>query len=136
MSPQPSFPPPRALADSTDNHINRNALTSYGSTSQSMLPVLFKLPFGFWITFFFLSASVHAFTGNQPRRYDEDFLEPYIDTSLFTYLTPLATTMSNDSASTLYRPLQPTLDVDKYPVAPDNLKLEQVHVYVRHGGFV
>ena len=25
------------------------------------------------------------------------------------------------------------LDVEKYPVAPDNLALEQVHVYVRHG---
>lgn len=26
------------------------------------------------------------------------------------------------------------LDVENYPVAPDNLALEQVHVYVRHGG--
>lgn len=25
------------------------------------------------------------------------------------------------------------LDVDNYPVAPPDLKLEQVHVYVRHG---
>ena len=25
------------------------------------------------------------------------------------------------------------LDVENYPVAPDNLALEQVHVYVRHG---
>ena len=25
------------------------------------------------------------------------------------------------------------LDVEKYPVAPEGLELEQVHVYVRHG---
>jgi hypothetical protein len=25
------------------------------------------------------------------------------------------------------------LDVESYPIAPDNLVLEQVHVYVRHG---
>ena len=25
------------------------------------------------------------------------------------------------------------LNVENYPVAPDNLALEQVHVYVRHG---
>ena len=25
------------------------------------------------------------------------------------------------------------LDVENYPVAPENLALEQVHVYVRHG---
>ena len=27
------------------------------------------------------------------------------------------------------------LDVDNYPVAPPELKLEQVHVYVRHGKY-
>ncbi|KAG7446831.1 phosphoglycerate mutase-like protein [Guyanagaster necrorhizus] len=33
----------------------------------------------------------------------------------------------------LYRPIQAPLDVERYPVAPEGLKLEQVHVYVRHG---
>ncbi|KAJ7234638.1 histidine phosphatase superfamily, partial [Mycena haematopus] len=32
-----------------------------------------------------------------------------------------------------YRPPQAPLDVEGYPVAPPELKLEQVHVYVRHG---
>ena len=31
------------------------------------------------------------------------------------------------------RPPQVPLDVDKYPVAPPDLELEQVHVFVRHG---
>ena len=31
------------------------------------------------------------------------------------------------------RPPQVPLDVDQYPVAPHGLKLEQVHVFVRHG---
>ncbi|KIY70843.1 phosphoglycerate mutase-like protein [Cylindrobasidium torrendii FP15055 ss-10] len=35
--------------------------------------------------------------------------------------------------TSLYRPLQPPLDVAKYPVAPPELTLEQVHVYIRHG---
>lgn len=34
----------------------------------------------------------------------------------------------------LYRPSQLTLDVEKYPLPPQGLQLEQVHVYVRHGG--
>lgn len=32
-----------------------------------------------------------------------------------------------------YKFPQVPLDVDGYPVGPDNLQLEQVHVYVRHG---
>lgn len=36
----------------------------------------------------------------------------------------------------LYRPIQAPLDVERYPVAPDGLQLEQVHVYVRHGAWV
>ena len=28
------------------------------------------------------------------------------------------------------------LEVDDYAVAPPNLQLEQVHIYVRHGGFI
>ena len=31
---------------------------------------------------------------------------------------------------------QMPLEVDGYPVAPDNLQLEQVHIYVRHGAFL
>ncbi|KAH8830007.1 histidine phosphatase superfamily [Flagelloscypha sp. PMI_526] len=33
----------------------------------------------------------------------------------------------------IYRPPQVPLDVEHYPVAPANLSLEQVHIYVRHG---
>ena len=33
------------------------------------------------------------------------------------------------------RPPQVALAVDNYPVAPEPLKLEQVHVYVRHGAY-
>ena len=36
------------------------------------------------------------------------------------------------SATSLY-PSQVPLDVDSYPLAPAELTLEQVHVYVRHG---
>jgi acid phosphatase len=32
-----------------------------------------------------------------------------------------------------YRYPQLPLDVDGYPIAPEGLKLEQVHIYVRHG---
>jgi len=32
-----------------------------------------------------------------------------------------------------YRYPQVPLDVDGYPIVPEGLKLEQVHVYVRHG---
>ena len=34
-----------------------------------------------------------------------------------------------------YRYPQVPLDVDGYPIGPEGLKLEQVHVYVRHGAF-
>jgi len=33
----------------------------------------------------------------------------------------------------VFRPSQVPVDVEAYPIAPDGLKLEQVHVYVRHG---
>jgi len=33
----------------------------------------------------------------------------------------------------VYRSLQVPLDVERYPIAPPGLVLEQVHVYVRHG---
>ena len=33
----------------------------------------------------------------------------------------------------VYRPPQVPLDVKRYPIAPQGLKLEQVHVFVRHG---
>ncbi|KDR72600.1 hypothetical protein GALMADRAFT_252751 [Galerina marginata CBS 339.88] len=38
-----------------------------------------------------------------------------------------------DRATDGYRYPQLPLDVDNYPVGPDGLELEQVHVYVRHG---
>jgi hypothetical protein len=34
-----------------------------------------------------------------------------------------------------YRYPQVPLDVDGYPIGPDGLQLEQVHVYVRHGAY-
>jgi hypothetical protein len=34
-----------------------------------------------------------------------------------------------------YRYPQVPLDVDGYPIGPDELQLEQVHVYVRHGTY-
>ncbi|KAJ7599258.1 histidine phosphatase superfamily [Mycena floridula] len=43
---------------------------------------------------------------------------------------PLGLTKGNSS---LYRPYQPQLDVDNYPEPPIGLKLEQAHVFVRHG---
>ncbi|KAJ6486924.1 histidine phosphatase superfamily [Mycena sanguinolenta] len=48
--------------------------------------------------------------------------------------TKTPSTVSHDEASPYtYRPPQAPLDVKGYPVAPPDLKLEQVHVYVRHG---
>ena len=44
--------------------------------------------------------------------------------------------LSADSGSSLYRPYQAPLDASKYPEFPQGLKLEQVHVYVRHGKFL
>jgi hypothetical protein len=35
-----------------------------------------------------------------------------------------------------YRYPQMPLEVDGYAVAPHNLQLEQVHIYVRHGAFL
>lgn len=37
------------------------------------------------------------------------------------------------SKSERIRKLQTTLDVEKYPIAPKELELQQVHVHVRHG---
>jgi hypothetical protein len=39
---------------------------------------------------------------------------------------------ASNETLTLKSPQVP-LEVDKYPIAPEALKLEQVHVYVRHG---
>ncbi|KAF9649732.1 phosphoglycerate mutase-like protein [Thelephora ganbajun] len=39
----------------------------------------------------------------------------------------------NTSSCDIKTPGHVPLDVENYPVAPDNLALEQVHVYVRHG---
>ena len=39
----------------------------------------------------------------------------------------------NTITSPMYRPPQVPIGVEGYPIAPDGLKLEQVHVYVRHG---
>lgn len=33
----------------------------------------------------------------------------------------------------VYRPPQVPLDVERYPIAPQGLDLEQVHIFVRHG---
>lgn len=38
--------------------------------------------------------------------------------------------------STASKAPQMPLEVDGYPVAPPNLQLEQVHIYVRHGAFL
>lgn len=35
-----------------------------------------------------------------------------------------------------YQYPQVPLDVDGYAIAPENLQLEQVHIYVRHGAFL
>ncbi|KAJ7136013.1 histidine phosphatase superfamily [Mycena epipterygia] len=42
-------------------------------------------------------------------------------------------TISHNEASLYIQPPQVPLDVEAYPVAPEDLTLEQVHVYVRHG---
>lgn len=34
-----------------------------------------------------------------------------------------------------FTPREQPFDVDSYPLAPDGLVLEQVHVYVRHGQY-
>ncbi|KAF7349275.1 Acid phosphatase [Mycena sanguinolenta] len=48
--------------------------------------------------------------------------------------TKTPSTVSHDEALPYtYRPPQAPLDVKGYPAAPPDLKLEQVHVYVRHG---
>jgi len=39
----------------------------------------------------------------------------------------------NASGCNIKTPGHVPLDVEGYPVAPENLALEQVHVYVRHG---
>ncbi len=58
------------------------------------------------------------------------FIPVTVCASLDTIMTPLDNAPLN---TTHYRPLQPPLDVEKYPVAPPDLALQQVHVYVRHG---
>ncbi|KAJ7889718.1 histidine phosphatase superfamily [Mycena leptocephala] len=44
-----------------------------------------------------------------------------------------STVSHNEALPYIYRPPQVPLDVKGYPIAPQDLKLEQVHVYVRHG---
>ncbi|KAJ6571732.1 histidine phosphatase superfamily [Mycena capillaripes] len=44
-----------------------------------------------------------------------------------------STVTHNEALPYTYRPPQAPLDVKGYPIAPQELKLEQVHVYVRHG---
>ncbi|KAJ7275028.1 histidine phosphatase superfamily [Mycena rebaudengoi] len=44
-----------------------------------------------------------------------------------------STVTHNEALPYIYRAPQAPLDVKGYPVAPHELKLEQVHVYVRHG---
>lgn len=44
-----------------------------------------------------------------------------------------STVTHNEALPYTYRPPQVPLDVKGYPIAPNELKLEQVHVYVRHG---
>ncbi|KAJ7755374.1 histidine phosphatase superfamily [Mycena maculata] len=44
-----------------------------------------------------------------------------------------STVSHNEALPYTYRPPQAPLDVKGYPVAPRDLQLEQVHVYVRHG---
>lgn len=39
----------------------------------------------------------------------------------------------NDQAQPAYRPPQVPIEVEGYPITPDGLELEQVHIYVRHG---
>lgn len=43
---------------------------------------------------------------------------------------------SEDMVMAGVRPPQEPLDVENYPVAPEGLELNQVHVYVRHGGHI
>ncbi|KNZ82271.1 putative acid phosphatase SPBC4.06 [Termitomyces sp. J132] len=44
-----------------------------------------------------------------------------------------ATRSLDDSRTPLYRAPQVPLEVENYPIAPNGLVLEQLHVYVRHG---
>ncbi|KAJ7839577.1 histidine phosphatase superfamily [Mycena olivaceomarginata] len=46
---------------------------------------------------------------------------------------PPSTVNHNEALPYTYRPPQAPLDVKGYPVAPQDLELEQVHIYVRHG---
>ena len=41
--------------------------------------------------------------------------------------------VDHDPVAFAYRYPQVPLEVEEYPVAPEPLRLEQVHVYVRHG---
>lgn len=45
------------------------------------------------------------------------------------------TKLSNKVDTTVIRPPQVLLDVERYPVAPPGLQLQQVHIYIRHGKF-
>ena len=62
-------------------------------------------------------------------------------TPLFAVFAPLSVSLFSSSLEPRCEPYyfdpMPThgvqLDVDNYPVAPPELALEQVHLYVRHG---
>ena len=56
-----------------------------------------------------------------------------LDTMAFGVETIAARLGHNVITAPAYRPPQVPVDVEGYSIAPDALKLEQVHVYVRHG---
>jgi acid phosphatase len=62
--------------------------------------------------------------------------EPYSDPSagfLESYMAFGSAGAPASNATLTLKPPQVPLEVDKYPIAPEALKLEQVHVFVRHG---
>lgn len=48
----------------------------------------------------------------------------------------VVSSMASESKALGYRYPQMPFEVDGYAVAPHNLQLEQVHIYVRHGAFL
>lgn len=54
-----------------------------------------------------------------------------VSLSVFCFASVMASS-ATPSEHNLYPPQTP-LDANAYPVAPDELSLQQVHVYVRHG---
>ena len=60
-----------------------------------------------------------------------DSARPTSDTNMAA--SPNEPSTSGSSSQSGMRPGAVPLDVDGYPVAPPELELEQVHLYVRHG---